>query len=1005
MKLNNIFKAIAGIAASAFMLVSCEQEKLVKPNALLSESSLEFEAIGAEPQLLTIASDEEWMVDAPEWITIDPIHGSNTMKVTVSVTDNVDKNGIKAAPRDGIITIALTRNNYSIEVLVKQKGDKYLDAADCTVSEAAALTDEVAVKIPEAGVVAAAASAFVISDGSVNMFVKGANTVKAGDKIALNGSISTKEGVPALIVDEVEVKGNEEVSYPEPEDINGRLDGYKPAAVNYVTVDGTVLGTSLISGTASAILVESEVLEEVNTHKATLCAYYVGNATYLVVSAKDNGADENVGTPLPFVEDFSWLEPYVAAYNATNPSGGPVSDCVAGSIASADGAVNVYSHAVMTAANPVTGLSFMDDFHARGYTDINGVSKSMYLQDMYLKFSKTMDKTTGKHNRQGLGLPRFKIDGSDNVVVSWDYCAQLQGDGTPDNIKLVLEITGPGKVTNPASKDEVDNKEKRSDIFVSDQKNGECHWQRASVTVEGVTTATTFSIVPSKMDGKETNAHRFYIDNISVMLESQAVPATINVQGLDEYKTISFEGIPEGPALIEVTSDKFYTITASDNWIHLSEKSGEAGETKTVEITCDESTLSTTRKAFIVITSGVTTYEIQVIQSAAGQELNKFVSLDRSRVSVLGEGESFEISTQYTDPYEVNIEADWISELTTRSLAEFGHHTFIAKPNTTGAARTGTVIFSIPGTTAEAILLVTQENFEPRVDISAPFTCAVSGAACTVNYNVDANIPFEISTEASWITLPAASATAGVYSVPVVFAANPDAAQRSAEITITNTEYAYSKKITVNQFAAGVVFFDDFEWLDPWSVAGDGKGKPAGHSVEDDNVDAYAPQLPTPKVNDVSALQALGNKDYEFTRWNKGTLTTSECIYLQQNYLKVGKTGYHAAIKLPSMAACTQPVALTFDWCPMRQGKSTGYKIDPVNLLVVVENGSESTTFTVPTHGWENGHVLEWIPATVNLSGVTITETTRITIRQTDEENNAGTANRWFIDNIKVQVL
>ncbi|MGM9763815.1 MAG: BACON domain-containing protein [Candidatus Cryptobacteroides sp.] len=993
MKLNNIFKAIAGIAVSAFMLVSCEQEKLVKPNALLSESSLEFEAIGAEPQLLTIASDEEWMVDAPEWITVDPLQGSNTMKVTVSVTDNVDKNGIKAAPRDGIITIALTRNNYSIEVLVRQKGDKYLNAADYTVSEAAALTDEVAVKIPEAGVMAATASAFVISDGSANMYVKGANTVKAGDKIALNGSISTKEGVPALIVDEVEVKGNEELSYPEPEDINGKLGDYKPAAVNYVTVDGTVLGASLISGTASATLVESEVLEEVNTHKATLCAYYVGNATYLVVSAKDNGADENVGTPLPFVEDFSWLEPYVAAYNATNPSGGPVSDCVAGSIASADGAVNVYSNAVMTAANPVTGLSFMDDFHARGYTDINGEKTSMYLQDMYLKFGKT-----GAGNRQALGLPRFRIDGTDNVVVSWDYCAQLQGDGTPDKVMLVLEITGPGKVTNPASKEEVDNKEKRSDIIAVNQEKSECHWQRASVTVEGVTTATTFSIVPSNW--KETNAHRFYIDNISVMLESQAVPATITITGLNN-NSVLFKGVPEGPVSFDVVSDKFYTITTSDNWVHVSETGGEAGEKKTVEITCDASSLSEPREAKIVVTSGITTEEIVVYQSAAGQQLMTSVALDKSRVTVLGEGESFEINTQYTDPYEVNIEADWISELTTRNLAEFGHHTFIAKPNTTGAARTGSVIFSIPGTTAEAILLVTQENFEPRIDVvyDKQIVGFIPVEGKTIPVQIVSNIDFTVTSDD--VVLPVSEAVAGTYDLDVEIKANTGLS-RDVKATFRNEKYDYTYVFSINQLGSEVIFAEDFNWLDPWSVAGDGKGQTAGRTVETGDLGAYAPQLPTPKVDGVSALQALESKGYEFTRWNKGTLTTSECIYLQQNYLKVGKTGYHAAIKLPSMAASTQTAALTFDWCPMKQGSG---KVDPVNLLVVVENGSESTTFTVPTHGWENNHALEWIPATINLSGVVITETTRITIRQTDEENNAGTANRWFIDNIKVMVL
>ena len=64
--------------------------------------------------------------------------------------------------------------------------------------------------------------------------------------------------------------------------------------------------------------------------------------------------------------------------------------------------------------------------------------------------------------------------------------------------------------------------------------------------------------------------------------------------------------------------------------------------------------------------------------------------------------------------------------------------------------------------------------------------------------------------------------------------------------------------------------------------------------------------------------------------------------------------------------------------------------------------GSEEKTFEVETHGWENGHVLEWIPTTVELSGVTIDENTTITITHTDDEWTASTANRWFLDNIRI---
>ena len=54
---KNIIRLCAA-ALAVLPIFGCSEEEYVKPSALLSESSLTFEAIGAEPQSLTIASDE-----------------------------------------------------------------------------------------------------------------------------------------------------------------------------------------------------------------------------------------------------------------------------------------------------------------------------------------------------------------------------------------------------------------------------------------------------------------------------------------------------------------------------------------------------------------------------------------------------------------------------------------------------------------------------------------------------------------------------------------------------------------------------------------------------------------------------------------------------------------------------------------------------------------------------------------------------------------------------------
>lgn len=192
--------------------------------------------------------------------------------------------------------------------------------------------------------------------------------------------------------------------------------------------------------------------------------------------------------------------------------------------------------------------------------------------------------------------------------------------------------------------------------------------------------------------------------------------------------------------------------------------------------------------------------------------------------------------------------------------------------------------------------------------------------------------------------------------------------------------------------AKTIYFSEDFEWLAPWALA-----KDAGRTVETDNLDATSPQLPTPVVDGVSALDALLNKGYEFLRVT--TDKAGECIYLQENYLKFGKTKYQAGIVFPKIENIPSDVTVTlsFDWCPMRQKDGV---IDPVNLIVIVTNDGKDVIFDIPESGFVHGEKLRWIRAQVELTGVQITKDTKITLRQTQWP--ASTANRWFLDNIEI---
>lgn len=191
-----------------------------------------------------------------------------------------------------------------------------------------------------------------------------------------------------------------------------------------------------------------------------------------------------------------------------------------------------------------------------------------------------------------------------------------------------------------------------------------------------------------------------------------------------------------------------------------------------------------------------------------------------------------------------------------------------------------------------------------------------------------------------------------------------------------------------------IYFFEDWEWLDEWSVSSG-----VGQTVETDDLGAKATALTSVKYTvdgvQMTCFDYIEKQGYEFV-YDKGD---NKRTYLQRNYLKFGKTGNHSGITLKPITTVPEGAAtiLSFDWCPMRQGSGT---LDPVTLYVKVVNGDNEQVFDVPTHGWESGHTLEWIRATIDLDGVAIKGDTKITISQNEWE--VGTANRWFLDNIKL---
>lgn len=921
MRIINKLLKISAIALLASPFTGCKEEELVKPSALMAESSVTFEAKSAEAQSFRIASDSEWMVDVDEpWITVDPMSGSNTMDVNVTVEDNYT-NGVMNAPRQGVITIA-NKRGYSITTVVYQKGDNYLGVSEVPISDVLELEDGKFAKINGAQVVALTDEGYVVSDASGLLYVKrgadAADVAKLGDKLFLAGEKVSLYENAALVAGEITVQSNEEVTRPAPLPLLSNLDAEKAKKIMYVSVEAGLLGRDLKfeqTLPVSVTLLDPKSgdvdLDKVNMHNVAINAYFIGldgdNVKLAATSVDDKG--ENESLMAFFYDDFSWMKAYI-------PAEVKVGDSIKENNASAE-APNVRSNGSLS--------NLLDAFLAKGYEDLNPSSKTLYAQAYYWKMGKTSKATANNNN--GLRLPPMELKGSEliNVYIEFDWAAHMTTSGDIDKVQIVAELEGKGSF---------DNGTNVSDPFVTTQEKGHIEWQHAKVLAKGVNNQTRIVLRPAEYSSVTPDQQRWHVDNIKVSDSHipYAEPEYANVTVSDEV--VTFEGTPTGPASITINSDKDWTITKGQNsdWFSIDVTQGAAGSDTKVAVTCEPSTISTLRRSTFVIASADTRKTIHVVQSAVGQELDPFISIKGGNsVDISGQGGEFAVTIQANTDYETKIDADWIQLApSTVAMVEWTTLKFTAKANL-GDARTGIVRF-VKGN-IETVLTVKQDKFEPSIKVTTTDN-AVPSEGKSVPVHIVSNVDFTAS--AAGMTLPVSSAKAGTYDLNIPVPANTGA-PRKLSVTFENAQYNYKTTFEIYQAGGSVVFSDDFSWVAPmvsaWNDAN--SGKKVGDTVGSSGKDTEAPNVysnATIKSSFASAFKAQGYEDLQ---------PSEQVIYLQDQYLKLGKTGKHNnAIRLPAATALTSPsdVFVEFDHATMCQSDGT---CDDAKVVVVIEGDGE----------------------------------------------------------------
>ena len=681
------------------MLASCNQkEEIGEAKAVgANESYVVFAATGAPSQTLSVYADGSWAVDVNQpWIQVSPMTGQGMGSITVSVADNAT-GGVIDSPREGTIILQGRFRERRMVITVHQIGDNYYGVEEQTLAQVAALDDDAYAKVPDAQVVALSQNGFIAADESASLYVQGTGPA-LGDKLSFNGKKISVNGAPAFEMDEFQVNGNSAVVYPEAKDITASLDGYDPNVTEYVSLSASLVGTTIWVNSNVQIPIldplESLELGAMDLHKVVFKGYGVGTSM-LVVSAEDGGMDEAlIPYPLRFKVRVDGINYTTATWSETSRiqpvQGLGYIEYVPFDLENTDGN-NKYKLDVSDKSPRVTGPWPGDYWLFYG----NGAIKAG--SEVRIAFEARTSATGHK-----FWLLEF-FDGD-----QWrPACETLTTNETGEEITYSHAMNADG-ATNV-----------KANYVVKYRKNSEhaqfrfrclANWQAsgagplekrnggsARLTVTDVTDETYQPIIEIVKEGNG--------------IEKDPVYADIRV----DPELLTFNGTPGAPKELKVVSDYDWTITTAYDWLHFDVEGGVAGEETTVAVTCDESELSELREGTIRIVSEDSEKVVHVVQSAAGQMLDPFISVTTGNLlEVDAEEGTSDIRVQYNTEYEYAVDADWLT-LTpagTRALVEWDEYVLTRTANESEAPRTGTIRFYNEAKKLEAVVTVVQEGKE-----------------------------------------------------------------------------------------------------------------------------------------------------------------------------------------------------------------------------------------------------------------------------------------------------
>lgn len=702
MKRSKIFLTLMALAAGA-LLTGCQQkEQEAEARAVATSATyVSFVSTGAESQVINVYADGVWNVDVDsDWISVTPMKGNGHGEITVSVTDNATGSTIDR-PRDGKIIVQGKYASRQTSVIVHQDGDSYYGVKTYKLSELSSLEDGSVGKVSGAQVTALTQSGFVLQDETGSIYATGIG-VKLGDVLAFNGTKASLFGGTVFNTDEINVLSNSEVKYAEAPDMTSKIEEYKGGVV-YSLLKGSLVNGVLKVGKANVQLIdpaESLELGAVDLHKVSVTGFVVGvsGASGYMVATKveDEGADET-------------LVPYPLRW--------------------AVGKDLNYSKETFTKdtprIDPIQGIGYIEYVpYDLEHTDGSGSYK--------LDVESNNPRVTGPWvNDYWLFYGNGAVKAGTEVQISLEMRSSKWGmkywvleylDG--EEWKLAPDV----KYTTEAGEEapyhiatDENNTNQPLVMPITFRKNNEhlqirlrCSvlWRGGGGTTAARSTASSRLTVTNPDD--DTYKPAVIILKEGNGIEKDPVYANIEVS----TDLLTFNGTPGEPKELTITSDYDFTVSTSADWLSLDQTEGVAGEPLVVKVTCEESQLSELRQGTIRIVSEDSEQVVNVVQSAAGQILDPFVSISGGNKAEVNELEgtlnvkiqsNVEVSAETADTW-IKVEA--VPE--TKALVDWTEYTVSYEANESADPRTGTIRFFNEKEKVESILTLVQSGKEPE---------------------------------------------------------------------------------------------------------------------------------------------------------------------------------------------------------------------------------------------------------------------------------------------------